>query len=69
MTAKEIREFYFQKYEQNKEAIDLRIQKGIEENRKGNCRIRFTDESGNPYVNQNVKITQARNWILKGELA
>lgn len=58
MTAKEIREFYFQKYEQNKEAIDLRIQKGIEENRKGNCRIRFTDESGNPYVNQNVKITQ-----------
>lgn len=58
MNTQEIRSLYFEKYENNKEAIDKRIADGIEANRKGNCRIQFTDENGSPLANQKVTITQ-----------
>lgn len=58
MTAAEKRELYMKAYNDNKEIIDNRIEEGIETNRKGYCRIRFTDEKGNPIKGAKVKVNQ-----------
>ena len=58
MSKQELRALYMRKYEENKDAVDRRIADGIETYRKGDCRIRFTDEAGNPLSGVKVKITQ-----------
>lgn len=58
MNIKEIRELYFKAYNDNKDYVDSRIAEGIEKHRKGACRIRFTDDDGNPLAGKKVKLTQ-----------
>ncbi len=58
LSKQEVRDLYMQKYESNKAAIDARIEAGIEQNRKGDCRIRLTDETGAPLAGETVRIRQ-----------
>lgn len=61
MDKKNLRALYMQKYEENKEAVDKRIAEGIEANRKGDCRVRFVDETGKAMAGVKVKITQTKH--------
>ena len=63
MTAAEKRELYMKAYNDNKEIIDNRIEEGIETNRKGYGRIRFTDEKGNPIKGRGRR---CRKWPAAG---
>lgn len=45
-------------FEKHKEYIDAKIQRGIEENRKGYAQLTITDQSGKPVQNATVKIKQ-----------
>lgn len=60
-THQEKRKLFMGEYEKNKEEVDFRIAKGIEENRKGTCRVRFTDTEGKGVANQKVKLTQKKH--------
>lgn len=58
MTASEKCELYMKAYNADKENIDKRIAEGIESNRKGYCKVQFTDEKGNPIKGARVKVNQ-----------
>ena len=47
-----------EKFEASEELFKTRIEPNIEKYRKGDCRLRLTDEKGNPLKNQKVKINQ-----------
>ena len=61
ITAEEKRELYMKAYNQNKDKIDARIADGIEKNRKGWCKVRVTDQNGNPVSGKKIKITQKKH--------
>lgn len=58
MTADEKRELYMEAYNIHKEEVDARIADGIEKNRKGWCKVRLTDQNGNPVAGQKIRLTQ-----------
>ena len=58
MTADEKRELYMEAYNKHKEEVDARIADGIEKNRKGWCKVRLTDQNGNPVAGQKIRLTQ-----------
>lgn len=60
-TASEKRDLFMKPYEDHKEEVDARISKGIEENRKGNCKIRITDKDGTPIKNAKVHLNQTEH--------
>lgn len=66
LTIEEKRELYMKTYNENKEMIDSRIAEGIEQNRKGNCRICLKDEAGNVFSSQKVKINQVSHAFKHG---
>ena len=57
LSAKELREIWL-KSAKDKPELMKRAEEGIEQNRKGDCRIRLTDGFGNPLKNTEVKIDQ-----------
>ena len=57
LSAKELREIWL-KSAKDKPELMKRAEEGIEQNRKGDCRIRLTDSNGNPLKNTKVKIDQ-----------
>lgn len=46
------------KFEEQKEFMQERIQSGIEQNRKGYCRIKLKDEDGNPVKGAKISVKQ-----------
>lgn len=64
MTYQEIYDLYMKPYVED-EALMSRIEKGIEQNRKGNCRIRLVDANGKALAGARVKVKQTNAW--KGE--
>ena len=55
---KELREIWLKKFEEHPELMKKRVPEGIEKYRKGDCKIRLTDESGNPLKNTEVRVDQ-----------
>lgn len=58
MTIEEKRNLWLKPFEDNKEAVEKRINEGIEKNRKGDCKILVTDKNGNPLANTQVTVDQ-----------
>lgn len=56
-SAKELREIWLKSAKEKPELMK-RAEEGIEQNRKGDCKIRLTDKEGNPLKNTEVKIDQ-----------
>ncbi len=54
----ELRARYFAAYDEHKAEVDERIADGIERHRKGDARVRITDESGAPLAHKRVTIRQ-----------
>lgn len=48
-------------FEANKDALNARIERGIEAHRKGNARFTVTDQSGTPLPNAKIKVTQKKH--------
>ena len=57
-TIQEYRDLYMKAYLARKDEVDARIASGIEQNRKGDCRLRLTDAAGKPLAGKTVRITQ-----------
>ena len=55
MTYQEIYDLYMRPYVED-EALMSRIEKGIEQNRKGDCRVRLTDAAGKPLAGARVAV-------------
>lgn len=58
LTPHQTRELYFKAYFDNKDEVDARIADGIENNRKGCCRVRLTDAAGKPLSGKRIRLTQ-----------
>lgn len=58
MTAPEKRALYMQAYEAHRDEVDARIAQGIEQNRKGWCKVRLTDRNGTPVAGRKLRLTQ-----------
>ena len=58
MTIAEKRNLWLKSYEEGKDVTEKRISDGIEQNRKGDFKIRFIDKEGNPLKNTEVKFNQ-----------
>ena len=58
LTAEQKRELYMKAYNENKEEVDARIADGIENYRKGYCKIRLTDKSGKPIIGKKISLKQ-----------
>ena len=58
ITMEEKRAIFMSSYENNREYVDKRVSEGIEANRKGDCKVRFTDAQGKPVEGKKVKINQ-----------
>ncbi len=54
----EYRDLYMKAYLARKDEFDARIASGIEQNRKGDCRLRLTDVDGKPLAGKTVRVTQ-----------
>ena len=54
----EYRDLYMKAYLDREDEIDARIASGIEQNRKGDCRLRLTDAEGKPLAGKTVRVTQ-----------
>lgn len=65
MTYQEIYDLYMKPYVED-EALMSRIEKGIEENRKGDCRIRLTDAEGKALAGARVTVKQTSHEFRQG---
>ena len=65
MTYQEVYDLYMKPYVED-EALMSRIEKGIEQNRKGDCRVRLTDAKGNPCAGARVKVKQTSHEFRQG---
>lgn len=65
MTYSDFRKLYYEPYA-NDEALQARIADGIEQNRKGDCRVRVTDAAGNPIANTRVEVKQTAHEFRYG---
>ena len=65
MTYDQIYELYMKPYVTDK-AISERIEKGIEENRKGNLRVRVLDKNGKPMSNAKILLKQTSHEFRYG---
>ena len=65
MTLQEAYDLYMKPYAENKELLS-RIEKGIEQNRKGDCRVRLVDKNGKPLAGTRVKVKQASHEFRYG---
>lgn len=58
MDKSKIRDKWLKGYFDNKEYIDERVNEGIENNRKGYCKLRLTDKNGQPLVGKKIRVKQ-----------
>ena len=58
LTIEEKRNAWLKTFEDNKDIMDGRVKSDIEKHRKGWCKVRLTDENGNPLKNTKVKVNQ-----------
>lgn len=58
MTIAEYRKASLSKFEQASELFEQKVYPNIEKYRKGDCKIRFIDECGEPVKNAKIKVTQ-----------
>ena len=65
MTLQEAYDLYMKPYVENKELLS-RIEKGIEQNRKGDCRVRLIDKDGKPLSGARVKVKQSSHEFRYG---
>ena len=65
MTLQEAYELYMKPFAENKEFL-ARIEKGIEQNRKGDCRVRLVDKNGKPLSGARVKVKQTSHEFRYG---
>ena len=65
MTYSDFYKLYYEPYA-NDEALQARISDGIEQNRKGDCRVRVTDAAGNPIANTRVEVKQTAHEFRYG---
>lgn len=65
MTYSDFRKLYYEPYA-NDEALQARIADGIEQNRKGDCRVRVTNAAGEPIANARVEIKQTAHEFRYG---
>lgn len=58
LNTQENRKIWMKAAEENRDLLEGRVKDGIEKNRKGYCKLKFTDKDGNPIKGKKVKITQ-----------
>lgn len=58
LTIEEKRNVWLKTFEENKDIMEGRVKSDIEKHRKGWCKVRLTDQNGNPLKNTKVKINQ-----------
>lgn len=58
MTKQELRDVWLKYAYEYKDLLEGRVKADIEKYRKGNCKLRFCDNEGNPIVGKKVKINQ-----------
>ncbi|NLB42639.1 MAG: hypothetical protein GX815_10370, partial [Clostridiales bacterium] len=45
-------------FDENQHFMRTKVERGIAQNRMGNIKLQFTDQSGNPLVNKDISINQ-----------
>ena len=65
MTYSEVYKLYMEPYA-NDSTLKQRIEQGIEQNRKGDCRMRIVDAEGKPLANTKVQINQTAHEFRYG---